>query len=114
MRGRSRQTSHADRPSFHPAAPPPLLSCSSSPAAYEEAKQLSNQVLDLALQDSLTTFFLVNCLMSTSAVTWLITKVRSCDVGVAGWGRDLPCPAGVGRGWVGKEGGLCACGKVLS
>lgn len=54
---------------------PCTLPCS-SPAAVEEAKQLSNHVLEVVLQSQLSTFFLINCMTSVCAVATMATKVR--------------------------------------
>lgn len=47
----------------------------SSPAAMEEAKQLSNQVLDTVLRSQLSTFFLGTLMVSVYALVTLVTKV---------------------------------------
>lgn len=43
----------------------------------EEAKQLSEQVLDVALQSQLSTFFLAQLVFSFGAIAAWVTKVRA-------------------------------------
>ena len=42
----------------------------------EEAKQLSNQVLDTVLRSQLSTFFLGTLMVAVYALVTLVTKVR--------------------------------------